>query len=89
MTVLAYPFKDAGFKYFIFLNNALNPWGEKYSPLERGERLKLCSSLMDNILSCAGQYALPGHDVYIGFALSKDVCEHSKSVVLLSERWES
>lgn len=64
----------------------LNPRGEKDSFLERGESLELYSFLMDNILSCAGQYALLGHDVYIGFIISQEVCEHTKSVVLLSER---
>lgn len=62
----------------------LNTLGEKDCPLEKGERLELFSFLMDNILSCAGKYALFGHDVYIGFLVSQELCEQIKSVVSLS-----
>lgn len=38
----------------------LSASGEKDCPLERG--LELYSFLIGNILSCAGEYALFGHD---------------------------
>lgn len=51
VTVLAYPFKDAGFKYFIFLNNMLSALGGKRLSFGAGKkRLGLPSSVMVQML---------------------------------------
>lgn len=55
--------------------------GEKDSALEWRERPGLYSSLMAHILPCAKDYALSCHDVYIGFLVSQEHCEQTKSVV--------
>lgn len=41
VTVLAYPFKDAGFKYFILLNNMISALGEKRLSFRMGKRFVL------------------------------------------------